>query len=56
MREKKITMIMYLFVPAVTLLAVGLIIDNYYLTILGILMLCGITATMTIPRPPRSEG
>ncbi len=47
--------IIYLLVPATTLLAVGLIMENYYLSVLGILMLCGIAATLTLPRPPRGE-
>ena len=37
----------------VALLGLGWALDNYYLVAAGALLVCGLVALLTVPRPPR---
>lgn len=45
-----------LAVPGVILMGLGWGLGNIYLASAGALLLCGLVATLTIPRPPREPG
>ena len=47
---------LWMTVPGVMLMALGWGLGNFYLVAAGSLLLCGVAAMLTIPRPPREPG